>query len=355
MDDYLFPLLLVLLASLFQGTFGLGMKYVKPLAWEAWWLVHATVAMLLFPWMWAFIVVPDLGSVLAHAPGRARSRCIVWFPLGHRRHYVWRQCSLCRNVPHVRDCDGAGRFDGFVDPSAGNRGPRQQPGPTVHSWRHAGALDRSGDRRICRHQAGRHPGGRGQRDPRYPERLGLPNRPGHCCDMRSAVRTAERWVQCHRVDRYGGGGGRCRHPQHCPGTLGRGLGRGVCHERRLCIDPPGQEQVVCYVQRRRRLCRLQMGRHRRPAVVRRTGRLRPRRGPDGRSRTGHRLADASGAGLDYQQRAWNVDRRMERGTRTAEDHARRNRRGDLRHLCAGLLEQPLTKTMTCQDSAGRTR
>ena len=68
MDDYLFPLLLVLLASLFQGTFGLGMKYVKPLAWEAWWLVHATVAMLLFPWMWAFIVVPDLGSVLAHAP-----------------------------------------------------------------------------------------------------------------------------------------------------------------------------------------------------------------------------------------------------------------------------------------------
>ena len=54
MDDYLFPLLLVLLASLFQGTFGLGMKYVKPLAWEAWWLVHATVAMLLFPWIWAF-------------------------------------------------------------------------------------------------------------------------------------------------------------------------------------------------------------------------------------------------------------------------------------------------------------
>ena len=68
MDEYMFPLLLVLLASFFQGTFGLGMKYVKPLSWEAWWLVHATVAMLLFPWIWAFIVVPDLCSVLRDSP-----------------------------------------------------------------------------------------------------------------------------------------------------------------------------------------------------------------------------------------------------------------------------------------------
>ena len=62
MNEYLIPLLLVLLASLFQGTFGLGMKYVKPLAWEAWWLVHATVAMVIFPLVWALLVVPDLGG-----------------------------------------------------------------------------------------------------------------------------------------------------------------------------------------------------------------------------------------------------------------------------------------------------
>jgi L-rhamnose-H+ transport protein len=68
MNEFVFPLLLVLLASFFQGTFGLGMKYVKPLAWEAWWLVHATVAMLLFPWVWAFLVVPDLCGVLGNAP-----------------------------------------------------------------------------------------------------------------------------------------------------------------------------------------------------------------------------------------------------------------------------------------------
>jgi L-rhamnose-H+ transport protein len=68
MNEYLFPLLLVLLASLFQGTFGLGMKYVKPLAWEAWWLVHATVAMVIFPLLWAVMVVPDLPGVISQAP-----------------------------------------------------------------------------------------------------------------------------------------------------------------------------------------------------------------------------------------------------------------------------------------------
>ncbi len=71
MTELLFPLLLVLLASVFQGTFGLGMKYTEPLAWEAWWLVHSTVAMLLFPLAWALLVVPDLFSVIASAPTSA--------------------------------------------------------------------------------------------------------------------------------------------------------------------------------------------------------------------------------------------------------------------------------------------
>ncbi len=62
------PLLLVVLASFFQGTFGLGMKYVKPLAWEAWWLVHASVAMVIFPLIWALMVVPNLWQVITAAP-----------------------------------------------------------------------------------------------------------------------------------------------------------------------------------------------------------------------------------------------------------------------------------------------
>ena len=68
MNELFLPILIIVLASVFQGTFGLGMKYVKPLAWEAWWIVHATVAMVVFPLIWALLVVPDLFHVIAQAP-----------------------------------------------------------------------------------------------------------------------------------------------------------------------------------------------------------------------------------------------------------------------------------------------
>ena len=68
MNELLTPIMIVVVASVFQGTFGLGMKYVKPLAWEAWWLVHATVAMVIFPLIWCLMVVPDLWQVLIAAP-----------------------------------------------------------------------------------------------------------------------------------------------------------------------------------------------------------------------------------------------------------------------------------------------
>ena len=65
--SYLFQFLLSF-SKYFQGTFGLGMKYVKPMAWEAWWLIHATIAMVIFPLIWANLVVPNLGTVLSNAP-----------------------------------------------------------------------------------------------------------------------------------------------------------------------------------------------------------------------------------------------------------------------------------------------
>jgi L-rhamnose-H+ transport protein len=73
MAEYFFPLLIILVASFFQGTFGLGMKYVKPLAWEAWWVVYALIAMILFPWIWALLVVPDLWTSISTAPASAIS------------------------------------------------------------------------------------------------------------------------------------------------------------------------------------------------------------------------------------------------------------------------------------------
>ncbi len=68
MDSMFLPFALVIFASIFQGSFGLGMKFMAPLKWEAWWLVHATVAMLLFPLSWALLAVPDLFQIIASVP-----------------------------------------------------------------------------------------------------------------------------------------------------------------------------------------------------------------------------------------------------------------------------------------------
>lgn len=78
MDNTVFAFLLVIVASFFQGTFGLGMKYMKPLAWEAWWLVHVTVAMLLFPVIWAYLAVPDLFGVISEAPSGAIFKAMLF-------------------------------------------------------------------------------------------------------------------------------------------------------------------------------------------------------------------------------------------------------------------------------------
>ena len=51
------PFLLLIFASFFQGTFGLGMKYMNPMSWESWWVVHVLVAMILFPMIWAIIAI----------------------------------------------------------------------------------------------------------------------------------------------------------------------------------------------------------------------------------------------------------------------------------------------------------
>ncbi|MEX0982060.1 MAG: L-rhamnose/proton symporter RhaT [Bacteroidales bacterium] len=67
--ELILPFLLVIFASFFQGTFGLGMKYIKPLAWEAWWLVHVFIAMILFPMTWALIAIPDLFKVIFATDG----------------------------------------------------------------------------------------------------------------------------------------------------------------------------------------------------------------------------------------------------------------------------------------------
>ena len=71
MNELLLPIILIVIASFFQGTFGLGMKYIKPLAWEAWWIIYSLIAMILFPLIWGLLVVPDLFSIISAAPSVA--------------------------------------------------------------------------------------------------------------------------------------------------------------------------------------------------------------------------------------------------------------------------------------------
>ena len=69
--EILIPFLLVIIASFFQGSFGLGMKYMEPLKWEAWWIIHITIAMIILPIAWAIMVVPNLFEVIGNAPNNA--------------------------------------------------------------------------------------------------------------------------------------------------------------------------------------------------------------------------------------------------------------------------------------------
>ncbi len=67
MNEAFLPFALVIMASFFQGTFGLGMKKIAPLAWEAWWLIYAAVGMVAVPCIWASIAVPSLWASIAGA------------------------------------------------------------------------------------------------------------------------------------------------------------------------------------------------------------------------------------------------------------------------------------------------
>ena len=69
--ELLLPFLLLIFASFFQGTFGLGMKYMNPMSWESWWVIHVTIAMIIFPMIWAQIAIPNLYEIISNSPPEA--------------------------------------------------------------------------------------------------------------------------------------------------------------------------------------------------------------------------------------------------------------------------------------------
>ena len=62
---------LSLLSGMMQGAFPLPMKYAKKWKWENIWSVFAIWGFAVFPWLWAFMTVPNLMSVYASASGEA--------------------------------------------------------------------------------------------------------------------------------------------------------------------------------------------------------------------------------------------------------------------------------------------
>lgn len=61
-------LALVLVAGLLQGSFMLPSKFMRGWAWENYWLVFATTAYLICPWLLGLLTVPRLAEVYAGVP-----------------------------------------------------------------------------------------------------------------------------------------------------------------------------------------------------------------------------------------------------------------------------------------------
>ena len=74
--ENLIPFLLIVLASFFQGSFGVGMKFMEPLKWESWWVVHVFIAMVLFPLSWTLIAVPESFKIIIEAFSSSNSEVL---------------------------------------------------------------------------------------------------------------------------------------------------------------------------------------------------------------------------------------------------------------------------------------
>src|SRR5262245_63954862 len=75
-DAQFFGWIYVLVAGVCQGSFMLPMKWAKGWAWENGWLIFATTAYLICPWLFVLITVPEIASTYA-AVGSARLAAVM--------------------------------------------------------------------------------------------------------------------------------------------------------------------------------------------------------------------------------------------------------------------------------------
>lgn len=60
--------IVLMIACLFQGSFGLGMKNYRPFSWEAFWIIFSVIGILLIPILWTGIEVPGFLRYILATP-----------------------------------------------------------------------------------------------------------------------------------------------------------------------------------------------------------------------------------------------------------------------------------------------
>ena len=79
--------LVLLLATLFQGSFGICFKKYQPFSWEAFWALFSIIGVLLMPHIWCAIFVPNYFSFLLETP-------VTTLVLGAASGFFWGISSI---------------------------------------------------------------------------------------------------------------------------------------------------------------------------------------------------------------------------------------------------------------------
>ena len=71
MDEFLTGMILILVASFFQGTFALFLKFAHHWKWENFWAIFSLVALIISPILFSYLLVPNVETILALSPANA--------------------------------------------------------------------------------------------------------------------------------------------------------------------------------------------------------------------------------------------------------------------------------------------
>ena len=64
--------------GLVAGSFYVPLKKIKNWAWESGWLINAIVGYMIVPWLYAYIIIPNLNGVFGQAPSKIMLLCFAF-------------------------------------------------------------------------------------------------------------------------------------------------------------------------------------------------------------------------------------------------------------------------------------